>query len=322
MNNFIKFLARLFLLPFIYLLIVIAIDPMNYFYISKNNIKYDISRKENKALYDLINISKEPITKIMIGDSRIGNLDINYINDSYDDEYKIISLPKAKINEINDIFNYISNNNQLNEVVIGLNFNMFNDYAYSNRTTEIISMIDQPLRYIFNLEVSKVLVKIILNKIFKNYDKDTKPAINKEIFWTNHINTVSHWQYGRYRYPQRYERLLEKIDMASKKKNIVLKIIVFPHHLDDQQVLVKKNLVEEKKRFYEFLQTLDALVINYDYINSFSNNKDFFKDPIHTSLEYQKLIVDDFFSNSFNVGLSSDDEYFVEKSIIDLRQMH
>ena len=248
MNNFIKFLARLFVLPFIYLLIVIAIDPMNYFYNSKNNIKNDISRTENKALYDLINISKEPITKIMIGDSRIGNLDINYINDSYDDEYKIISLPKAKINEINDIFNYISNNNQLNEVVIGLNFNMFNDYAYSNRTTEIISMIDQPLRYIFNLEVSKVLVKIILNKIFKNYDKDTKPAINKEIFWTNHINTVSHWQYGRYRYPQRYERLLEKIDMASKKKNIVLKIIVFPHHADDQQVLVKKNLVEEKKK--------------------------------------------------------------------------
>ena len=56
----------------------------------------------------------------------------------------------AKLNEIIDLFWFCNEHSKLKNVLIGINFNLYNEYAYANRVADVKEMIGNPLIYIFN----------------------------------------------------------------------------------------------------------------------------------------------------------------------------
>ena len=311
MKKFLKNIC-LGLIPLgIYVFLIISVDPYNYFndsFQTKNKSK--ISETNNKALNQILSLKNIEFEKIIVGDSRVGALNNDYIFENYQLDFKKIVIPAAKLNEINEIVYFMVRNQSINEIIIGMNFNMFNDFAFSTRADEILKIYEKPLFYIFNFNIFKLSVKILNNHLFKLDVIDSKPTISKDEFWQQHLNTRSKWQYSRFKYPLEYAEKIKELDDYCFKNDIKLTVILFPHHYDDIKVLKSYNLIEDKKRFYALMKELNGLVINYDYYHEIILNSNNFDDPVHFNDEIGKIIVDEVFSNALQWGISNKDENF------------
>lgn len=306
MKNFLKNIIYGTIPIGIYILFIISVDPYNYFGDSfKTKNKIEISKNNNKALYQILNLKNKQYERVLIGDSRIGALDNQYINDKFKLEFQKVVLPAAKLNEIFDLAYFIKDNQNINEIIIGMNFNMFNEFAYSSRVSEIINIYEKPLHYIFNFNIFKLSIKILNTHLFSLDINNSKPNISKDEFWDQHLNTKSIWQYSRYKYPQKYVDTINDFNDYCLKNNIQLTIILFPHHYDDIQVLKRFKLLDDKKRFYAFIENLDARVVNYDYYNKYILDKDNFDDPVHYNADIGKIIIDEIFTDSFEWGVTN-----------------
>ena len=111
MNKDLKILLRkgsVFILPiFIWIILVIIVDPFNYFNllnkISKE-VKIESAQKLNSLLYNVLDFKNNPQPNIIIGDSRIRKLPTDRIKEITGDSYYTLHTNAAKFNEIIDLF--------------------------------------------------------------------------------------------------------------------------------------------------------------------------------------------------------------------------
>lgn len=313
-----KLLIRLgiFIIPvLLYTLILSKIDPFNYF--SDNNIlsqetEYQTARKLNSLLYNTINFKNHPTPNIIIGDSRIRRLPTTEIEQITGDKYFILNSNAAKLNEIIDLFWISTKYSKLENVILGVNFNLYNEYAYSNRVHEVEKMIENPLMYMFNgniLEVTILAIQhhftgsapnISRNIMLKRALKG-KSFKDKKIWWEYNINSVAKNQYSRYKYPAGLIDRLKEVDAYCSDNNINLILLNVPHHKEYRQRVIDFNLKEAERKFKDEIKNIGT-VIDYDFSNSITNCKSCFTDPIHTNDSINLIIAKEIFNDSLVIG--------------------
>ena len=314
-----KLIIRLciFIIPIVlYMVVLSTIDPFNYF--SDSNIisketEHKTSRKLNSLLYNTISFKNHPTPNIIIGDSRIKRLPISEIEKITGDKYFILHSNAAKLNEIIDLFWISTKYSKLENVILGVNFNLFNEYAFANRVNEVEKIINNPLMYIFNGNVLEVTIKAITHHLsaidIPNISRNImlKKALNgksfkdKKIWWEFNISTVAKNQYSKYKYPENLIDRLKDIDRYCKKNNINLKLLNVPHHQEYRQRVIDFKLTKEEVRYKEEIKNIGT-VIDYDYSNSITNCRNCFTDPIHTNDSINLLIVKEIFKDSLVIG--------------------
>ena len=314
-----KLIIRLgiFIIPIVlYIVVLSTIDPFNYF--SDSNIiseetEHKTSRKLNSLLYNTISFKNHPTPNIIIGDSRIKRLPISEIEKITGDKYFILHSNAAKLNEIIDLFWISTKYSKLENVILGVNFNLFNEYAFANRVNEVEKIINNPLMYIFNGNVLEVTIKAITHHLsaidIPNISRNImlKKALNgksfkdKKIWWEFNISTVAKNQYSKYKYPENLIDRLKEIDRYCKKNNINLKLLNVPHHKEYRQRVIDFKLTKEEVRYKEEIKNIGT-VIDYDYSNSITNCRNCFTDPIHTNDSINLLIVKEIFKDSLVIG--------------------
>lgn len=314
-----KLIIRLciFIIPIVlYIVVLSTIDPFNYF--SDSNIiseetEHKTSRKLNSLLYNTISFKNHPTPNIIIGDSRIKRLPISEIEKITGDKYFILHSNAAKLNEIIDLFWISTKYSKLENVILGVNFNLFNEYAFANRVNEVEKIINNPLMYIFNGNVLEVTIKAITHHLsaidIPNISRNImlKKALNgknfkdKKIWWEFNISTVAKNQYSKYKYPENLIDRLKDIDRYCKKNNINLKLLNVPHHQEYRQRVIDFKLTKEEVRYKEEIKNIGT-VIDYDYSNSITNCRNCFTDPIHTNDSINLLIVKEIFKDSLVIG--------------------
>jgi len=314
-----KLIIRLgiFIIPIVlYIVVLSTIDPFNYF--SDSNIiseetEHKTSRKLNSLLYNTISFKNHPTPNIIIGDSRIKRLPISEIEKITGDKYFILHSNAAKLNEIIDLFWISTKYSKLENVILGVNFNLFNEYAFANRVNEVEKIINNPLMYIFNGNVLEVTIKAITHHLsaidIPNISRNImlKKALNgksfkdKKIWWEFNISTVAKNQYSKYKYPENLIDRLKEIDRYCKKNNINLKLLNVPHHQEYRQRVIDFKLTKEEVRYKEEIKNIGT-VIDYDYSNSITNCRNCFTDPIHTNDSINLLIVKEIFKDSLVIG--------------------
>jgi len=307
----------IFIIPIIlYIVVLSKIDPFNYF--SDSNIisketEYKTARKLNSLLYNTINFKNHPTPNIIIGDSRIKRLPISEIEKITGDKYFILHSNAAKLNEIIDLFWISTKYSKLENVILGVNFNLFNEYAYADRVNEVEKIIENPLMYIFNGNVLKVTIKAITHHFsgisIPNISRNImfKKALNgksfkdKKIWWEFNITNVAKNQYSKYKYPESLIDRLKDVDSYCEKNNINLKLLNVPHHKDYRQRIIDFKLTKEEARYKEEIKKIGT-VIDYDYSNSITNCRHCFTDPIHTNDSINLLIVKEVFNDALVIG--------------------
>ena len=307
MNKNVKILLRkgsVFILPIIaWICIVIIVDPFNYFNVS-NTISKNENEKSaqqiNSLLYNTINFKNNLTNSIIIGDSRIRKLPTEEIKKLTGDDYYTMHSNRAKLNEIIDLFwfsdslYFAANSTNLENVIIGINFNLYNEYSYSNRVTDVEKLLNNKFIYIFNWNI----LETVYLDLFGLKPKEKK---NKDKSWDYIIKTIAKNYYSKYKHPKETLLRLEEVGIYCKANNINLVFLIVPHHKEFHNRLVKFNLVDEEENFKNDIKNIGR-VIDFDFPNLITNCKSCFSDPMHTTDSIGKIIVREIFSDSIIIG--------------------
>jgi hypothetical protein len=304
MNKFFKDILLILLPLVLWSLFVVLIDPYNYFNISSlmsTAVKEKNSKNVNEILYNVIEYTHNPGDNLLIGDSRINYLPVNEIESISGEKYKKLVIPSAKLNEIFDMVYLANSTIKLRHIIIGINFTMMNEYAYADRIRNVKEILHNPLKYIFNRNIAQACYYVIKAKIL-NKNVETIPPMTREEWWKFFIETKSFEWYGKYRYSEKLSNNLIALDNFAKENNIELTLIDVPLNTEFRNKLVVYGLSEDEKNFKSTLGKLNAKVVDFDYENIITNNKDNFVDPIHTKLTIGHIIVNEVMKDSLVIG--------------------
>ena len=303
MRKFIKN-SIYFSLPFlIWAIFVFIIDPFNYFnkiHLVDNNAKVN-AENLNTLLYRTIDFFNYPSNNILIGDSRTDALPKDLIETYSKKKFKKLNTNATKINEIFDLFYLVNETHKLDQVVIGVNFSMFNKYSYQNRIESLERIIKNPLLYIYNIDTIEASFFVIRSLIL-NKNLNSKPSVDKESFWEWTINVKGEHWYGKYDFPKKIYNELFKFDNFTHDNNIDVVFIIIPHHVDFNKKLFLYGLEKEKENFKNIMSNLHAKVFDFDFKNSITTDKNNFVDPIHYNDSIGKVIVKEIWNNQLLIG--------------------
>ena len=299
-----------------WILTLFVVDPFNYFSDNKvidEQTKLQSARKLNSLLYNTIAFKNNPTPNVIIGDSRIKRLPIKEIKNINGNEYFVLHSNAAKLNEIIDLFWLCNDFTKLESVLLGINFNLYNEYAYANRVQEVKEINSNPLLYIFNGSVLEITFKIIFNQItglgFPNISRnillkkamDGKSTLDKQACWNFNINTVAKNQYSKYKYPKELKDRLNEVNKYCEDNDINLIFINVPHNVEFSNRKNDFNLSNEEAQYKKDISEFGT-VIDYDFPNQITNCKKCFTDPIHTNDSINLLMVREIFSDSLIIG--------------------
>ena len=305
MNTDVKILLKkgfIFMLPILaWITIVVIVDPFNYFNISQKiseKAKLESAQKLNSLLYNVISFKNSPTSHIIIGDSRIRKLPTDRIKELSGDDYHTLHANAAKLNEIIDLFWVADAYSELKNVILGVNFNLYNEYAYSDRVTDAKELIKNPLIYIFNLDVLETVYLAVKNEFFGIKKKEKRDG---KLFWEYTINTVASNHYSKWKKPENTLKRLKELSDYCKQKNINLTLLIVPHHKEFHDQLIKYDLSKAEINFKNKIKEIGK-VIDYDFPNRITNCKDCFGDPLHATDSISKVIIEDLFSDTLIIG--------------------
>jgi len=296
-----KFLYRaiIFISPIIAWVVFVYIsDPFNYFGANKNlETKNEKVKKVNSLLFNMVNYDQLKSPVVFIGDSRIKALSVEQYSFETGKSAFNFHSNAAKLNEIIDMFWYADSTSKLEHVYLGLNFNQFNEFAYSNRVESCENIIKNPLSYIFNRSVAEAcFIYYDLKKL-----DEKSPNMTQEEFWNYNIQEKSKHYYGKYQFPQESFDELQKIATHCKLHNIKLTFIIVPHYIEMQKKVSEFHLEKELETFQLKISSL-AETINYDYDCAINRDKSNFGDPIHYKEHIGTLMIKELSTGIFEYG--------------------
>jgi hypothetical protein len=316
MGGVVKILLRRIVLlsvpAVVWLFLVVAIDPFDYFGASSLvpvEIKQQNARAINTLFYHAFQEAKSPSSDLLIGDSRTADLPLDEINRLTGSKYKLLTASALKVNEIADLFWLAQRYRELKNVYIGINFSMFNGYAYADRVKGVNSILGNPLRYIFNRNTGEALFYVVEAAILREAVVSSVPAMTRDEFWDYIVTERGKDWYGKYKFPVKAYEELRKLVRFSALSGINLTFIIVPHHVEFQNRVWDFGLTGAKVQFLEAMLALNAHVIDYDYVNEITVDKKNFLDPVHYNKAMGIVIANEVWTGRYKIGKVLDKEY-------------
>jgi hypothetical protein len=297
----------LFLIPFyLYLILGLIIDPFNVFFEEENkeikDIKIKTSSKLDYPLFSINKYLKNPTEIILLGDSRTNRLNMNQPKIGNKNRSTNLAYGGGTIPEIVETFWYITKFNDLKEVYVGINFNLYNKNNNNNRVKNTIDLLESnKFTHLLTGSSLKAITLITKSLIFSNVENIEKPDIDKSEFWKIQINKSEKF-YQKYNYPENYFNELLAISKHCNQNDIKLIFFSPPTHIDLQNRVDYFNLKKEKVKFMNDLSELGTF-IDYDYENELTVNKNNFTDPFHFNDSIAKIITNDILSEDKFYGI-------------------
>lgn len=297
--------ACIFILPYLAVFLIIGIiDPYDYFgkgeIITKTK-KEAISKKINYALWKVIEFGQKPPKNIILGDSRTNLLDINEVQKITNKEYYNLSYGGGTLNEICTTFWYATQKTQLENVYIGISFNIYNKSKSYDRVSSALAIINNPILYLVNRDVLYATYLLIKTKFQDKIINIEKPPMTRDKFWQYQLDVSARKELLNYSYPETMKNELFKIVNHCKRNNIKLYFIIMPSHQDLHEKIKSYMLEKEYKQFKHDLSQMGP-VYDFDTINQYNTDRNNFRDPYHITKEYGRIIVDQIWANKVKVS--------------------
>jgi hypothetical protein len=249
-----------------------------------------VTEQVNPIFSNLIEFKKHPSPYILLGDSRMKNMDLQKIKTLSGESYSNLAYGGASIIEIQKTFWFAARTTKLKKVFIGMNFELYNSLNNRDLVTKTLDFLDNPVQYFINLSTWESIYHILRTKLSGKKPIINKPDMSKQSFWTYQLNVTAKRYYESYSFPYAYHNSLLEIALYCEKENIKLCFIIFPTHSDLRNKISEYGLLDWNERFkqemYSFTQTLD-----FDQDNFFSKDSSYFKDPFHYNETYGEMLI-------------------------------
>lgn len=297
-----KFILKLtlFSLPFVLWFGLVAwVDPFNFF---QNNSPTELALREseirplNSMLFNMIKYKNAPCEVVFIGDSRTRVIsDSLYSEITHEPTFNLYSN-KAKLNEMIDLFWFAERFKKLKKVYFGINFNLFNTYAFGSRSKSNSELCSSPLKYITNRAVGEATGMLL--HIF-SMPGEKKP--NQVDFWKYNLETKANDFYSKYDFPEEAVEQLLEVSKFCAEYNIELTFVIVPHVSSMQKKVPLFHLEQEELNFKHTISGI-ANTVDYDYNNAVTSDTTNFGDPIHFKKHIGELIARELASKDFQIG--------------------
>lgn len=295
MQEFIRFFKRLtlFCLPFILAAgFIAAVDPFNFLPVKSvvsNEIKANISPQLNPCLWKMNIFLRQPIDKILLGDSRMQAIKADDIEAVNGERYFNFGYGGASLREVIDTFWFAAENTKLQKVYLGVNLNIYNDYENTNRTQVYKSIHDNPTLYFINRTVWQAALESAYSQLTNEDLKIGVPTASREQFWQDELE-IMRLYYRKFVSPKKYKPELQKIADYCRQNNIELNFIIFPNHTDEQNLIKEANLENENQQMRLDLQAFGT-VYDFNTENNLTTDKANFDDPVHLNLTSRQELI-------------------------------
>jgi hypothetical protein len=302
------FLIRglIFASPFIaWAAAVVVVDPFDYFnvshvYTEDNKIKNAASL--NWVVFNMLKEKHAPSENLIIGDSRAESLPLDQIDELTGQKFFKLSANALKLNESFDLYDFANSIRPVKRVVFTLNFNEFNEFAFADRVHSVESLIKNPLIYLFDRSVAQAGYYVVKAAHTAKASVDMTPPMTNNDFWNYIVTVRAREHYERFRYPEALFLRMQKLVDQAKAQGTEVTFIIVPQHSDFQKRIHEFGLDDEYVQFKKDMSKLDARVIDFDYPNSMTTNRENFRDPLHYSDAFGKEIADEVFRGPLNHG--------------------
>lgn len=304
-----KFLKStiVFGIPFILIAVLLVyIDPYNVIRTEKDKnmatLKSQISYKLNYPLYQLQAFDNAPTDVVILGDSRAKALDKKVFENQLGKAVTNLAYGGGTLPEIIETFKYLTQEYDLNQIYIGINFNLYNLLNNKNRVVEANNIRSSYISYLS----SKYCVKsaFIISKSMMTGEKVEigKPTLNREEFWAYKLNHEAAHFLENYSYPKDYFDSLTKMSKYCKANNIKLVFFISPTHVDLQAMIKTYKRTKDYDKFIGDLKSLNNTIYDFNFSNEVTLYKENYGDPLHfndsISMVISKIIVRDKLSTS------------------------
>lgn len=286
----------------LWIIALLIVDPFGYFNndVIKSKQKDYIAYNQNFILYDFIKYKKKPTPYILLGDSKIANLDTSKINQLTKKDFFNLGYGYGSLEEMIKTFWYLKEDYPLKEVYVGINFPSYSATSNRDRVTEAIDLSESKLSYLlssYNNTATALYFKSLVGSTDSSNEVGfLKPTVTKEEFWSQMLVNGDKF-YKSYIYPTEYKKELQKIATYCGEKGIRLVFIIPPTHTDLQEKVQKFKLDSLNSLFKKEL-TLFGEVYDFDYPNPLTSDKNNFNDPFHTNDSVCTLLIQDVFTDA------------------------
>lgn len=276
----------LFSIPFlIYGALIVAVDPFNYFGVSSlidDANKRTTASKLHYALWKTVDFLRDPKPNLILGDSRMGQIQVPDVEAATGDRYFNFSYGGGTIPELIDTFHFADDHTDVERVYIGVSFINLNAFQNRNRFREAQSILGNPLLYLVN----RIVLKAAWYAVLAQYKGETidveRPDQDRDAFWKHQLTTAIASHYGRFKYSREYMESLRELAQYCKENGIELTFLIPPTHVDLQAKIAEFGLSAEAEEFNRDLRSLGH-VIDMDFPNDYTRDRNNFLDPFHTA---------------------------------------
>jgi hypothetical protein len=292
-----KFL--LFLIPFgAYLILIVLTDPYNKWnncFLIPIETKLRISKELNSRLWKVVQYNRDPSPNIMLGDSRVDIINTDRIYELSGEQYFNFAYPGSTLDEIIETFWYASGKATLENVIIGVNFNLYNRYNNKNLVKPILKSA-QTVDYLLNGANIKA-ISVCFYDIFKGGSLElSTPNMGEDAFWKEKLDGTAARYYKLYKYPDNYFRKLQEIAEYCNENNIKLTFFIPPTHVDLQNKISEHALIPESEKFKADIRSLGT-VYDFDYDSWLTSQRENFSDPFHLNIALDTVVINTLINN-------------------------
>jgi len=292
LKKFFKKLSLFLALPVLFCLVIILVDPYNYFNVSRlftNETKINTSVKIEPVLWKMIDFKRNPAGNIILGDSRAQNIKCSLVEELSGEKYYNLGCQGGEVPEFIDLFWYAESLVPIKKVFIVINFDSFSQYITVSRVPRAKIILGNPLLYLIDRQVIRSVYYNIERQLFCRDFVMDMIKMTKEKFWDFRLKERS-TTYSHYAYPHDFYLGLKKISLYCRDHSIPLVFVIMPTHVELQELIDKYSLREEEKRFKDGIRGL-GLVYDFDQKNALTENKDNFLDPCHANQKIVEYVV-------------------------------
>jgi hypothetical protein len=302
----IRFLRRFlfFSFPLIvtYIYLIFYVDPYNYFNLPLNldkKIKSKYLKRSDMQIHYWVEYRQAPTENIIIGSSRAEAFNIDTVNKASKSYYTIFSISGGDLTSIITAFWEAAKITRLKNVYLDVSLTQFDtdtNKIIANPMKEIVEKSNSPLLFLGNTSIKQAF-NWVTNEYFSIQSYYYKPLVFKpEEQWNYFLINFGDSILRTYKYDSKHFLELNKIKLYCKENAIKLNFIIFPNHKDLHDCRKKYNLTEVDQKFKQDVRSLGT-VYDFDYPNEITNNRDFYKDPFHSTPEITNKLTHQIWEN-------------------------
>lgn len=277
----------------VFVLVIVAIDPFDFFGVSRavpGKLKRQTSFKVNYALWKTIEYRRNPAPNILLGDSRMLSIKADAVSNVTGADFYNFAYGGGSLLEAIETFWFAAGQTRLESATFGINLAIYNAANDKNRVAEAEGIMSNPLLYFCNMNVLISTEKILRALVTGHAPGIGVPDMTPDEFWRHQLTGPARGYFGGYRYPEEYREELREIAVYCRAENVDLRFVVFPGHTDLQAKFSEYGLDAEYARFKADLADI-AVTYDFEYENELSSDRKQYRDPFHFGDEYEEIII-------------------------------